>query len=240
MAIKNIQHPEIGEIQLVHNAAAKYLRISLKPFGGVRVSIPGRASIKEAMAFVEQKKDWILATRSKMAAQEQKYTLFTPETDFTVRDCSVRLFPWKSEQFRAQLTKNVLKIFYPQDIDVTSAKAQETIRFFINEMIRKEAKAYLPGRTEELARLHGFSYRGVTVKNVTSRWGSCSASNHINLNIHLMRLPDHLTDYVILHELTHTIHKNHGSRFWECLNEHTDGKARQLAAEMKQFSAVRY
>jgi len=73
--------------------------------------------------------------------------------------------------------------------------------------LRKEAKDYLPQRTELLAAAHGFKYSGVTVKNISSRWGSCSSTNHINLNIHLVRLPEHLSDYVILHELTHTVHK---------------------------------
>ncbi len=229
-----VQYPEIGEIQFVPSATAKYIRISLKPFGGIRVTVPKRASMKQAMAFVETKTDWILQAQSRIAAHESQQTVFTPETIFSTQSRQVQLLPWKSEQFRAQLSKDTLKIFYPHETDIQSAQAQEIVRDYIICTLRKEAKEYLPQRTEQLAAEHGFRYRKVTVKNVSSRWGSCSAINNINLNIHLVRLPQHLSDYVILHELTHTVHKNHGDRFWRSLDIVTGGKARQLAAEMKQ------
>jgi len=232
-----IQYHGIGEVQFVPSVSAKYIRISMKPFGGIRVTVPGRATIQTAMAFVESKKDWILQTQSRIATQEKHRIIFTSDTVFSTQKRQIQLLPWKSEQFRIQLSKDTLKIFYPHEIDLRSQQAQETIREFIISTLRKEAKEYLPQRTEQLAAKHGFTYRGVTVKNISSRWGSCSAANHINLNIHLVRLPEHLSDYVILHELTHTIHKNHRDLFWKHLNTITGGKAKQLAAEMKKYQA---
>jgi len=235
-----VQIPEIGEVQFVPGVSAKYIRISLKPFGGIRVTVPKRSSMKMAMAFVESKKDWILQTQLRITTQEKRCTIFTSDTVFSTQKRQLQLLPWKSERFRVQLSKDALKIFYPHETDLQSQQAQETIRGFIISTLRKEAKEYLPQRTEQLAAIHGFTYRGVTVKNVSSRWGSCSAANHINLNIHLVRLPEHLSDYVILHELTHTIHKNHRDLFWKHLNTITGGRAKQLAAEMKQYRADRF
>ncbi len=235
-----VQHPTVGEVQFVSSDTAKYIRISLKPFGGIRVTVPKRASVRQAMAFVDQKTDWILQAQKRIAVHENNHTVFTPETVFSTHSRRLQLLPWKTEQFRAQLAKDSLKIFYPQDADILSDNAQARIRDYIEQTLRKEAREYLPQRTGELAVQHGFTYHGVTVKNVSSRWGSCSATNHINLNIHLMRLPQHLSDYVILHELAHTIHKNHSARFWNCLDEYTGGKAKRLAAEMRQFHTNRY
>jgi len=59
---------------------------------------------------------------------------------------------------------------------------------------RKEIHEYLPGRAATLAEQKGFIYREVAVKNMKTRWGSCSPDNNINLSLHLMRLPDHLVD----------------------------------------------
>jgi len=234
-----VQYSQIGEVQFVPSVSAKYIRISLKPFGGIRVTVPKGASMQMAMAFVETKKDWILQTKSRIA-QEERCTIFTPNTVFSTQKRQLQLLPWKSGQFRMQLSKDTLQIFYPHETNLRSEQAQEIIRDFIISTIRKEAKEYLPQRTEQLAATHGFTYRGVTVKNISSRWGSCSATNHINLNIHLVRLPEHLSDYVILHELTHTVHKNHGDLFWKHLNSITEGKAKQLAAGMRQYRADRF
>ena len=90
-----------------------------------------------------------------------------------------------------------------------------------------------------LAEKYGLSFADLRVKNLKTRWGSCSSVNNINLNIHLMRLPEHLIDYVILHELAHTIHKNHGKGFWQTLDKFS-GNARLLAKEMRQYRTVTY
>ena len=197
------------------------------------------ASMKQAMNFVESKIEWIIKAQSQTKAQEKKNAVFTPETVFSTQKRHLKLLPWKSGQFRAQLSKDALTIFYPQDIDLLSNQAQKTINDYIISAIRQEAKDYLPQRTKQLAEQYGFVHNGVTVKNLTSRWGSCSATNHINLNIHLVRLPEHLSDYVILHELSHTIHKNHGEHFWQTLNKITGGKAKRWVAEMKKYNVSR-
>jgi hypothetical protein len=85
---------------------------------------------------------------------------------------------------------------------------------------RIEARRLLAERVRELARVHGFVYNKVFVKNQRTLWGSCSTKNNINLNINLLRLPEDLRDYVILHELLHTRHRNHSKAFWadmDCL-----------------------
>ena len=81
-------------------------------------------------------------------------------------------------------------------------------------MDKDTAREELTKRLAELAKLHNFSYNRVTIRNQKSRWGSCSANNNISLNIKLMALPDDLRDYVLLHELLHTIIKNHSPAFW--------------------------
>lgn len=84
---------------------------------------------------------------------------------------------------------------------------------------RSEAKVFLTERTRELADMYGFSYNRLTVRNQRTRWGSCSSRDNISLNMQLMRLRRELRDYVILHELAHTKHKNHSRRFWAALDE---------------------
>jgi predicted metal-dependent hydrolase len=232
-----IHFEQIGDVTFVASAAARNIRISVKPFEGVRVTVPRREALQTAMDFVKSKANWIRRAQAKIAQQEGTYTVFTPETLFSTATRVMRLFPCNTLNFRVHTTKDELQIFYPESADLLSAPVQEAIRAMITDRLRREAKEHLPERTAQLAAQHGFAYTGVTVKNISSRWGSCSACNHINLNIHLMRLPEHLRDYVVLHELVHTVHKNHGQGFWACLNQHTEGKAKQLAGEMKRYHA---
>ena len=81
------------------------------------------------------------------------------------------------------------------------------------ETLRRQAKAELPGRLAELAARYGFTYNRVTIKHNATNWGSCSSKGNINLNLSVMRLPRVLQDYVLLHELCHLRHQDHGHGF---------------------------
>ena len=83
--------------------------------------------------------------------------------------------------------------------------------------LRDRAEKFLPRRVAELAEELDFRYQRVVCRHQKSRWGSCSHRNVISLNIELMRLPKKLRDYIIVHELTHTVHKHHQTAFWNYL-----------------------
>jgi predicted metal-dependent hydrolase len=99
---------------------------------------------------------------------------------------------------------------------------------------RAVARRVIVDRLAELARRYGFGYNRVFVRNQKTRWGSCSAQNNINLNVNLIRLPEALRDYVILHELVHTRIKNHGPLFWQELERYVTG-CRQVDKELNNY-----
>jgi len=106
----------------------------------------------------------------------------------------------------------------------------------LTAVYRLEARMLLPDRLQELARQHGFRYQKVTIRNNRRNWGSCSSRNNISLNLQMMKLPDELIDYILLHELVHTEIKNHRPAFWERLNGLTGQRARELAGKVKKYS----
>lgn len=81
------------------------------------------------------------------------------------------------------------------------------------EALRRKAKEELPGRLAELASRYGFSYNRVAIKHNATNWGSCSSKSNINLNLNIVRLPRVLQDYILLHELCHLRHQDHGHAF---------------------------
>ena len=79
--------------------------------------------------------------------------------------------------------------------------------------LRIRAKAELPPRMVQLASRYGFVYNRVSIKHNATNWGSCSSKGNINLNLNIVRLPRLLQDYVLLHELCHLRHQDHGHAF---------------------------
>jgi len=105
------------------------------------------------------------------------------------------------------------------------------------ERLRAQAKAALPPRLAELAALHGFTYNQVRIKHNSSNWGSCSELGNINLNLNLMRIPEHLRDYVMLHELCHLKYLNHGPEFHALLESVCPGH-RALNRELRTYKMI--
>jgi len=230
----------IGPVLFKADHRYKRLSIKIKPFEYVTVMFPLGYSSKKAMAFVEEKKAWITHNLKKIEHIEQRKTVFDENSTFRTHSFQLKVEKGTGSDIKMTLAKGVLNVVYPAHLPVTDLFVQNTIRKGIEEAMRLEAKIVLPKKVKDFASRYHFSYNKVFIKNLKSRWGSCSAVNNINLNLQLMRLPEHLIDYVVLHELCHTKEKNHGPGFWTLLNKVTGGKAKLLAAEMKQYRTTIY
>ncbi|MGL4364250.1 MAG: M48 family metallopeptidase [Bacteroidales bacterium] len=142
---------------------------------------------------------------------------------------------------------NQVRLFLTEKINWIK-KTQEKIRiieksrkhFSIEEIavMRNNAKNELPSRVTVLAQKYGFLFNKISVKNMFTRWGSCSSLNNLNFSLYLMCLPDELIDYVILHELCHTKHRNHGEHFWALLDFCTSGQSQQLSQQIKAYGKL--
>ncbi|NPA68136.1 MAG: M48 family metallopeptidase [Chlorobi bacterium] len=228
----NIYIEGIGKVKITKKKGVKRITLSVSETGNVRITIPYPVSFKDAEQFINEKKDWIIRSRKKMKSKKRN-TLFTPQTVFNTKKHRLLFIPGNKTYII--VTDSYIKVYYDKSIKFEDEKFQNYIRTGITETLRSEAREYLPERTKYLAEIHNFNYGKVTVRNAKTRWGSCSGKNNISLNIHLMRLPEHLSDYVILHELCHTIEKNHGKNFWMLLDK-VSGNAKKLDSELKKFS----
>lgn len=80
---------------------------------------------------------------------------------------------------------------------------------------KARAKKVISERLKYFAELHGFSFKRISIKNTSSRWGSCSTKENLNFNYKLIFLSQALLDYVVVHELCHLRHHNHSAKFWK-------------------------
>lgn len=121
-----------------------------------------------------------------------------------------------------------------EKLPVNDPTTQRT-RDYQKKMLMKKARDYLPYRLEYYAKLYGYSYDKCRLTHANTRWGSCSSKRTISLNIGLMKLPEPLRDYVILHELAHLNHMDHSKAFWAEVGEH-DPRYKIHDKKLKVFS----
>ena len=239
MPEKIIHIDGVGNVLFRRSERARHLNISIRPFVGARVSIPVRMSYESAVRFVIDRKLWIKKHLAKMKEFEDFQTQFDENSSYSTKHHKLYLRKAERKSISVRLSKGKINVVYPTGLNPNSIELQAAIRKGIERALKLEAKEYLPNKVKELAEKCGFKFNKLALKNIKSRWGSCSRKNNVNLSIHLMCLPDHLINYIILHELVHTVHHNHSARFWTMLNDIT-GKAKSLDKELKKYRIAIY
>jgi predicted metal-dependent hydrolase len=84
---------------------------------------------------------------------------------------------------------------------------------------REGARGFIHARLEYWNQFYNFKYNRVSIKDTKTRWGSCSKRGNLNFSYKLALMPEHLADYVIVHELCHLKKFNHGPKFWKLVGE---------------------
>ncbi|HJP81071.1 MAG TPA: SprT family zinc-dependent metalloprotease [Candidatus Saccharimonadales bacterium] len=199
---------EFGEIVLRRSAKASAVRIRIAPDGRLRASLPLYAPIFLVKRLIKSSRNELRAILLEHQSQAQYEDGMQIGKSHTL---SVR--PHTSA---LSVTKHGQQIIVtlPKDRSLSDSDVSTKIREKVGEALRSEAKSYLPRRLRFLADQFGFNYTKVRFSHASGRWGSCSSNGTISLNIALMKLPFELIDYVLIHELCHTVQMNHSEAFW--------------------------
>lgn len=225
----------VGKVSLSHRTGSTRLTMRVKPDGLISINCPLHATNAEVLNFIKKNTDWIKQQQSKHRSNVQRYSL---GQTIVIRDRLIKIVGIERGILQAAMKGGEVILTVPANRNIDTDSVQQFVDHIIVETCRIEAKLYLPLRVQQLAKEHRFQYNEVFIKKLKSKWGSCSSQKNINLNLHLIRLPNHLIDYIILHELAHTHEMNHGAAFWALLNKLTMGKARELDKAMKEQSRL--
>jgi predicted metal-dependent hydrolase len=215
MIEKTVNLEKVGPVTIFRNRMATRIKITVKPDGIVRVTIPWMASFQSGEKFLAEKQQWIEKTLGKLARRPVSPKTIAPGNIFTTRNFRYEVVPAPvpAVRIRYSSVEKVVSLEYPMEIPIEMPEIQKGLKRVIEGVLRFEAKRFLPMRAVELASKMGYQINRVTIKNNKTNWGSCSNLKNINLNLHLMRLPDRVIDFIIVHELVHTVIPNHGPKF---------------------------
>lgn len=84
-----------------------------------------------------------------------------------------------------------------------------------------KATEVLKAKTAEWAAKIGVTYNSVVIKNQQTLWASCSAKRNINYTYRIIKMPEAIRDYLIVHELCHLLHMNHGAEYWQLVGQYS-------------------
>ena len=219
-------HPKWGAIKVTYTSRAK--RITMRGHSdAIHMTVPRIAresDIERALAMYGEK---LLQQRS-----EKEHSLI--DTSFKIESDNIKLKveDHDSSSFIMRCRGGDFTLLCPLGTDYPHK--QELLQKAVVNILKKEGKRILPERLKRLAAANGFKYSRCSVREMHTRWGSCNQKGNISLNAYLMLLPDRLIDYVLLHELCHTVEMNHGERFWALLDKVCGCSSKMLRVELKK------
>jgi predicted metal-dependent hydrolase len=173
---------------------------------GVTVTLPKRTSVAEAMRFLESSKPWIAQTMSSRK----------PVIGFT--QGQTILFRGAPHVIEAVGGRRGLVTCLDGKIIVPGETAHVSRRLL--DWLKAEAKRELSITSLNYATVMGARYRKLTIRDQSSRWGSCSAQGDLSYSWRLILAPLYVLDYVAAHEVAHLKEMNHGPRFWRLVITH--------------------
>lgn len=205
------------EFRVVYSGR-RTLGISVLPDSSVVVRAPYRASLKTIHRIVQEKAGWIIKHRDNYtlkAGRKLNGSLTDGEKQlFRGKDCMLLIIP-SSKPF-VRFNDDTIEI----GIDKTEDK--QAIKRLLYKGYKSEAAKTFPEMLHTSLKVHenqSFKPTGLVIRSMKSRWGSCSKKGIITLSTELIKLPDIFIEYVIVHELCHLKHHNHGKEYYKLLSE---------------------
>ena len=211
----------LARVEWRRNSRARRVSLRIDPSGGaVVVTLPSRATRKAGMALLMGHAEWI---SNRLAA--------LPEAVVFADGASVPICGLPHRIRHAPTTRGGAFLL-DQELHVTGAP--EFLSRRVRDFLRQEAQRRLGALVTAKAALTGVVPKRVTMKDTTSRWGSCAPDKSLALSWRLVMAPTFVQDYVVAHEVGHLRHMNHGPKFWSLVDEltpHTRAAIPWLRAE---------
>lgn len=225
--------PEFGTFALLRAAGYRRLSLRVTP-SGMRLTAPRLVSDAQIGLFIDSHRPWIRKQLHKVSQVKMAQTILNPGDVIQTRFHTLTMLADMTDAPYLSIRQKQATLTVPFYMNADESVIRQAIRQALLTIWRREARHFLPDRIAFLASQYQFQYGKVTLRHTISRWGSCTAKNDLNFSIQIMRLPDHLTDYLILHELCHTRQKNHQAAFWQLLESVCPG-AKKLDKELNAY-----
>lgn len=211
----------LKEYSIRVSSRAKYMRLTISLEKGLVVVVP-KSMNQRRMAtlipeFVRDKQQWLNAAIEKLHARRQlkpdiehcqlpeKISLIASGHIFSITYCS--LPKAEGSLILRQRDKYALEIS-------GAAENKQQVFVLLEAFFKDYARTYLKLGLDKLSHEFNLPYNRLTIRAQKTRWGSCSSKKNINLNYRLLFIEKNLLDYILLHELVHTVHMNHSKAFW--------------------------
>lgn len=199
---------QLPENYILIRKKVKHARLRVSEDGKVRIIAPPSFSDEDISNLIKKKTRWV----------EKNLKFFDGMSKIQLQRNQILLFGNRYSYFYDETYAQ--KVVINHEYKTITSKRDLLDEEVQTKWYRSIAKKYLTKRTEELSRKLKFSYNSLYIRKQRNKWGNCSHNKNISLNWKLIKAPEFVIDYIIIHELIHTVIMNHTLRFWTMLKSY--------------------
>lgn len=197
------------EPEKIIRSSRKTIAIVIDQNGNMIVRAPYKASLKSIMKFVSDKQDWIERTQDKAQKRVSRYS------EIKCEDNELIYFLGKGFRANSEIRKDIVI----RENNIVFPKTGNKVKM-LEKWYKQQAIKVFEQRCEYYSHIMGVKPLDIKLSGAKKRFGSCSSQNNINLSWRLVMCPGEVIDYVIVHELSHIVHKNHSHNFWAMVEKY--------------------
>ncbi|WP_246116863.1 M48 family metallopeptidase [Denitrobaculum tricleocarpae] len=196
-------------LEIRRHARARRITLRLTPDGlGVRLVLPERVPLKEGLAFAERNRGWIL----KRLSDQPGRVVF----------CDGAVIPILGQTRTIRHAPEARRGVWQEDDVIWVSGFAEHLSRRVTDHLKSEARREITTRARAKAKSRDLRIARISIRDTTSRWGSCSSSGNLNFSWRLIFAPELVLDYVVAHEVAHLREMNHGPAFWHLTRQMTE------------------
>ena len=193
------------EVNQIIRSKRKTLALIIKSDGSLIVRVPLRTPERTIKEFIEKNANWVHKKQAEaLAALPPAPKQYTPG----------ELFMYLGNAYPLEIVKGQRKPLILGEYFQLAQSAQGNARLAFERWYRAQARQILCERVNFYASQYDFQYKRIGITSARTRWGSCSANGALNFSWRLILAPMQAVDYVVIHELVHTVIHNHSRQFW--------------------------
>jgi len=214
------------DIPIIRSSRRKTLAIQVERDGHITVRAPERLSDRVIATFIKREQAWI---EKQLSSQKRKKP--APEKTFSQGE----VFFYLGEKIELEFVENGRQSLCLDGTFKLKTRAQPRARNLFTRWYKKEAREMIHARVAERAVDMKLDYGRIRISSAKYTWGSCSPKNDLSFTWRLAMTPHEVLDYIVVHELSHIRHKNHGKRFWQHVERYCP-EHKKLRAWLEEYN----
>lgn len=198
----------MGKVNIKRSLRRKTVSIQVMPDASITISVPFFVPHSQIEKILREKEDWIKHHQQIIQTRNTKRV-----------NADKQQYPYLGKIYEVEFRTNQKSVVEISDKIYIGSTNNKYLKTYLESWYKTQARKIISERVNRYSKLSGLRFKSINLTSTQTRWGSCNNEKSLNFNWKLIMAPLEVIDYVVTHELAHTVELNHSRNFWETVRK---------------------